>query len=41
MGECCNAGSRLLVQSAIADQFLKKALKLARTIPVGDPLKAG
>ncbi len=38
MGECCNAGSRLLVQTAIADQFLERALEIARTVPVGDPL---
>ena len=38
MGECCNAGSRLLVQSSIADQFVKKVLEHARTVPIGDPL---
>ncbi len=38
MGECCNAGSRLLVQSSIADQFVKKVVERAKTIPVGDPL---
>ncbi len=38
MGECCNAGSRLLVQSSIADQFTRKVLERAKTVPVGDPL---
>ena len=38
MGECCNAGSRLLVQSAISDRFLERVLERARTVPVGDPL---
>ena len=38
MGECCNAGSRLLVQSSIADQFSQEVLKRAKTVPVGDPL---
>ena len=38
MGECCNAGSRLLVQTAIADQFVAEALERARTVPVGGPL---
>ncbi len=38
MGECCNAGSRLLVQSSIADQFVKQVLERAKTVPVGDPL---
>ena len=38
MGECCNAGSRLLVQSSIADQFVEAILQRARTVPVGDPL---
>ncbi|MEM8487174.1 MAG: aldehyde dehydrogenase family protein [Bacteroidota bacterium] len=38
MGECCNAGSRLLVQSSIADQFIKQVVERAKTVPVGDPL---
>lgn len=38
MGECCNAGSRLLVQSSIADQFISEVLARAKTVPVGDPL---
>jgi len=38
MGECCNAGSRLLVQTAIADQFVEEALERVKSVPVGDPL---
>ena len=38
MGECCNAGSRLLVQSSISDQFINKVLERAKTVPVGNPL---
>ena len=38
MGECCNSGSRLLVQSSIADEFTERIIEKARTIPVGDPL---
>ncbi len=38
MGECCNAGSRLLVHRAIADSFTQAVYEKARTVPVGDPL---
>ncbi len=38
MGECCNSGSRLLLQESIADEFSERVLELARTVPVGDPL---
>ncbi len=38
MGECCNSGSRLLVQEEIADDFVKAVVEQARTVPVGDPL---
>ncbi|MEZ4702266.1 MAG: aldehyde dehydrogenase family protein [Rhodothermales bacterium] len=38
MGECCNAGSRLLVHRAIAESFTKSVYERARTVPVGDPL---
>jgi gamma-glutamyl-gamma-aminobutyraldehyde dehydrogenase len=37
-GQVCTAGSRLLVQNGIADQFLDELLKVARTIHAGDPL---
>jgi len=38
MGECCNSGSRLLVQKNIADDFIKAVIEKAKTVPVGDPL---
>ncbi len=38
MGECCNSGSRLLVQRAIAEEFVERVVERARTVPVGDPL---
>jgi betaine-aldehyde dehydrogenase len=38
MGECCNSGSRLLVQRPIAEEFVRKVVELAREVPVGDPL---
>jgi betaine-aldehyde dehydrogenase len=37
-GECCNAGSRLLVQSGVADEFLDRVVALSREVKVGDPL---
>ncbi|WP_168789517.1 aldehyde dehydrogenase [Paraburkholderia aromaticivorans] len=37
-GEVCNAGSRLLVQREIHDEFVERVLQVARTIKVGDPL---
>ena len=37
-GQACIAGSRLLLQEKIADQFLEKFLALARSIRVGNPL---
>jgi acyl-CoA reductase-like NAD-dependent aldehyde dehydrogenase len=38
MGECCNSGSRLLVQRSIADEFEARVVERAATVPVGDPL---
>ena len=38
MGECCNSGSRLLVQRTIADEFVEMVTERARTVQVGDPL---
>ncbi len=37
-GECCNSGSRLLVQNAIADEFVQAVIERSKTVPVGDPL---
>jgi betaine-aldehyde dehydrogenase len=38
MGECCNSGSRLLVQRSVADHFIHRVIETAKKIPVGDPL---
>jgi betaine-aldehyde dehydrogenase len=38
MGECCNSGSRLLVQRSIAERFAAQVIEAARAVPVGDPL---
>jgi acyl-CoA reductase-like NAD-dependent aldehyde dehydrogenase len=38
MGECCNSGSRLLVQRSIAEDFINQVIETAKKIPVGDPL---
>jgi acyl-CoA reductase-like NAD-dependent aldehyde dehydrogenase len=37
-GQTCIAGSRLLVQTSIADEFLHRLLERAATIRMGDPL---
>ncbi|TIW13669.1 MAG: aldehyde dehydrogenase family protein, partial [Mesorhizobium sp.] len=37
-GECCNAGSRLIVHEAIADDFLATVKALTARVTVGDPL---
>ncbi len=37
-GQTCIAGSRLLVQRSIHDQFLEKIVNLAKTARMGDPL---
>jgi betaine-aldehyde dehydrogenase len=37
-GQCCNSSSRLLVESSIADSFLKKIETMSRAVIVGDPL---
>ena len=37
-GQACIAGSRLLLQEKIADEFLEKFLALAKSIRVGNPL---
>jgi betaine-aldehyde dehydrogenase len=38
MGECCNSGSRLLIQRPIAEEFVQNVVRLARAVTVGDPL---
>ncbi|VVQ21871.1 aldehyde dehydrogenase family protein [Pseudomonas fluorescens] len=37
-GQACIAGSRLLLQDSIADEFLERFVTLARSIRLGDPL---
>jgi len=37
-GEVCNAGSRLLVQDSIKDEFLEKVMAVGRKMRIGDPL---
>ena len=37
-GECCNSGSRLLVQREIAETFVGEIVARSRRVPVGDPL---
>lgn len=37
-GECCNAGSRLIVHRDCAVEFTKAFVERARHVPVGDPL---
>ncbi|WP_045835706.1 aldehyde dehydrogenase [Hyphomicrobium sp. 99] len=38
-GQVCTAGSRLLVQESIADDFLDRLIKVSRKIVAGDPLE--
>ncbi len=37
-GECCNAGSRLILHADIADEVVSRIAELSRKVPVGDPL---
>ena len=37
-GECCNAGSRLLLHADIAEEFLAGLAERAASVKVGDPL---
>jgi betaine-aldehyde dehydrogenase len=37
-GECCNSGSRVLVDARVAESFQEQLVALSRTVPVGDPL---
>jgi len=40
-GQTCVAGSRLLVQQAVHDQFVDRLLALARTAKMGNPMDPG
>ncbi|NKN37223.1 aldehyde dehydrogenase family protein [Agrobacterium sp. a22-2] len=37
-GECCNAGSRLILHRSIADDVVRRIADLSRGVKVGDPL---
>ena len=37
-GQTCIAGSRLLVQQSIHDQFVDRLVALAKTATMGDPM---
>ncbi len=37
-GECCNAGSRLILHKSIASDVVKRVAELAKNVKVGDPL---
>lgn len=39
-GQTCIAGSRLLVQNSIREQFVEKLLEVARSARIGDPMDA-
>jgi acyl-CoA reductase-like NAD-dependent aldehyde dehydrogenase len=40
-GQCCNSGSRILVQEAIASKFVAEVITRSKLVKVGDPLVAG
>ncbi len=37
MGECCNSGSRILVQEGVADELVQKVVEKSRAVKTGDP----
>src|SRR6202035_1201618 len=37
-GECCNSGSRLIVQRSVVEEFVSKLVELVKQVPIGDPL---
>jgi len=40
-GQCCNSGSRILVQESIAKKFAAEVVERSKRVKVGDPLTAG
>ena len=40
-GQCCNSGSRILVQESIAERFVAAVVERSKLVKVGDPLLAG
>src|SRR5690606_32254961 len=37
-GECCNAGSRLILHHSIADEVVARIADLSKKVVIGDPL---
>jgi len=40
-GQCCNSGSRILVQKSIAPKFVAALVERSKAVKVGDPLESG
>ncbi|MFN3844653.1 MAG: aldehyde dehydrogenase family protein [Paracoccaceae bacterium] len=40
VGQCCNAGSRIIVHEDVADEFIARVVALSRRVAFGDPLDA-
>lgn len=40
-GQCCNSGSRILVQESIAKKFVAEVIDKSKKVKVGDPLTDG
>ena len=40
-GQCCNSGSRILVQESIAKKFVADVIQRSKQVKVGDPLTDG
>jgi betaine-aldehyde dehydrogenase len=40
-GQCCNSGSRVLVEKSIADRFAAAVVERSKQVKLGDPLEAG
>lgn len=40
-GQCCNSGSRVLVQESIAEKFVAAVVERSKLVKVGDPLLPG
>src|SRR5699024_6702904 len=38
VGQCCNSGSRLIVERSVADDFARAVAERTRDVVVGDPL---
>ena len=40
-GQCCNSGSRILVQASIAEKFVAEVVERSKRVLMGDPLVPG